>query len=141
MLSAHWKAAACSAKSCSRSSPGRNTSMQRRADPLRIIADRLSIPSLAVAIKQPGVAEALRVTVQYHDGKHPDQVATLLKMQSSGPVKLAVHYRRTIDKPLILDYIIEPERFALLSTTLRKLTFDKLDDYPDIPWHGEDMWL
>ena len=115
--------------------------MQRRADPLRFIAVRLGVPELEDAAKQPGVVEALRLTVQYHDGRHPDQVATLIKMQSTGPIKLNVHYRRANDKPLALEYTIDPQRFTALNATLRKLGFDKLDDLPDIPWYGADLWL
>jgi hypothetical protein len=115
--------------------------MQRRADPLRFIATRLAVPELETAVRQPGLAEIFRVTVQYHDGRHPDQVATLVKMQSTGPAKLTVNYRRANDKPLVLDYTIPVERFAAFNGGLRKLAFDKMDDFPDIPWYGADLWL
>jgi hypothetical protein len=115
--------------------------MQRRAAPLRFIAVRLALPELETVVRQPGIDEALRLTVQYHDGRHPDQVATLTKMQTTGPLKLTVNYRRANDKPLALDYTIEPERYSILNAALRKLGFDKLDDLPDIPWYGADLWL
>ncbi len=115
--------------------------MQRRAAPLRFIAVRLAVPELEAAVRQPGVAEALRVTVQYHDGRHPDQIATLTRMQGSGPATLEVHYRRANDKALTLDYVIGVERFVALHAALRKLGFDKLDDPPNIPWYGADLWL
>jgi len=115
--------------------------VQRSAEPLRFIAVRLNVPELKIAARQPGVAEALRITVQYHDGRHPDQVATLTKMQGSDAAKLAVHYRRPNDKPLVLDYPINAERFTKLNLALRALGFDKQDDQPDIPWYGADLWL
>ncbi len=115
--------------------------MQRRAAPLRFIAVRLAVPELEDIVRRPGVAEAFRLTIQYHDGRHPDQIATLTKMQATGPIKLSVHYRRANDKPLVLDYSIDPDRFAVLNAALRKLGFDKLDDPPDIPWYGADLWL
>lgn len=115
--------------------------MQRRAAPLRFIAVRLNVPELEIAVRQPGIAEALRITVQYHDGRHPDQIATLTKMQSNVPARLAVHYRRPNDKPLILDYLIDTDRFIAFNLALRTLGFDKLDDLPDIPWYGADLWL
>ena len=115
--------------------------MQRRAAPLRFIAVRLAIPELESVVRQPGVAEGFRLTIQFHDGRHPDQVATLTKRQSPGPARLAVHYRRADDRPLVLDYSVEAERFTLLNAALRKLGFDRLDDFPDIPWHGADLWL
>jgi hypothetical protein len=115
--------------------------MQRRAAPLRFIAVRLAVPELENAVRQPGVAEAFRLTVQYHDGRHPDQIATLLKMQATGPIKLSVHYRRANDKSLVLEYSVEQNRFVLLDAALRKLGFDKLDDPPEFPWYGADLWL
>jgi hypothetical protein len=115
--------------------------MQRRAAPLRFIAVRLAVPELEQVVRQPGVAEAFRVTVQYHDGRHPDQIATLTKMQAIGPIKLSVNYRRANDKPLTLDYTLDSDRYSALSAALRKLGFDKLDDLSDIPWYGADLWL
>ncbi len=115
--------------------------MQRRADPLRFIAVRLSVPEVETAIRQPGVAEVFRVTIQYHDGRHPDQIGTLTKGQSPGPAKLAVHYRRANDSALVLDYRIESDVYMAFSAALRKLGFDKLDDFEDIPWYGADLWL
>ncbi len=115
--------------------------MQRRADPLRFIAVRLSLPEVEQTVRQPGVAEVFRVTIQYHDGRHPDQIGTLIKQQAPGPAQLAVHYRRTNDKALSLDYRIDSEIFMAFSAALRKLGFDKLDDFPDIPWYGADLWL
>jgi hypothetical protein len=115
--------------------------MQRRADPLRFIAVRLAVPELEIVARQPGVAETFRLTVQYHDGRHPDQIGTVIRRQPGGPAKLAVHYRRANDKPLVLDYTLDAERFAAFNAALRKLGFDKLDDLPDIPWYGADLWL
>jgi hypothetical protein len=116
--------------------------MQRRAAPLRFIAVRLAVPELESAARQPGVVEALRLTIQYHDGRHPDQIATLTKMSHPGePVRLSVHYRRANDQALVLDYAIDAERFVAFNAALRKLGFDKLDDLPDIPWYGADLWL
>jgi hypothetical protein len=112
-----------------------------QAAPLRFIATRLSVPELERVVRQPGVAEALRVTVQYHDGRHPDQIATYVKSQPTGAIHATVHYRRASEKPLILEYNIDAARFKAVNTALRKLGFDKLDDYADIPWHGADLWL
>jgi len=115
--------------------------LQRRAAPLRLLAVRLGLPELERAVRQPGVMEGLRVTIQYHDGRHPDQVATLIKPQAVGPAKLAVHYRRADDRPLVFDYTVEVERFRALVAALRQMGFDRLDDAPDLPSHGADLWL
>ncbi len=115
--------------------------LKRRADPLRFIAVRLAVPELENVVREPGIGEACRVTVQYHDGRHPDQLATLTFRQSGGGAALAVHYRRANDKPLVLNPTISVERFRTFAAALRALNFDKLDDPPDIPWYGADLWL
>ena len=112
-----------------------------QAEPLRFIATRLAVPELEKVARQPGIAEAFRLTVQYHDGRHPDQIATLTKMQSSDNAKMTVHYRRANDEPLVLEHAITAERFRAFNAALRKLGFDKLDDPDDIPWFGTDLWL
>ena len=89
--------------------------------------------------RQPGVAESFRLTIQYHDARHPDQIATAIQLQ--GSVKLAIVYRRANDEPLSLNYNIPTERFRALIIPLKKLGFDKLDDSPDLRWHGADLWL
>src|SRR5690242_17703723 len=106
-----------------------------QAAPLRFIATRLSVLELERVARQPGVAEALRVTVQYHDGRHPDQIATYVKSQPTGEIRATVHYRRASEKPLILEYSVDTARFKVVNAALRKLGFDKLDDCDDIPWH------
>jgi hypothetical protein len=115
--------------------------LERRADPLRFIAVRLALPELEIVARQPGVIEAFRVTVMYHEGQHPDQIATLAKRQGSLNPALAVHYRRANDKSFVLNFTIDSARFGVIHAELRKLGFDKLDDPPDIPWHGADLWL
>jgi hypothetical protein len=105
--------------------------------PLRLIAVRLNIPELNVVARQPDVIEAVRVSIQAHDGRHPDQVGTLVKLRSGS--KLSVAYRRA--KPLTLDYTVDAAHCAALTAGLRRLKFDTLDDIPDIPWLGADLWL
>lgn len=112
-----------------------------QAAPLRFIATRLSVPELEQVAREPGVAEALRITVQYHDGRHPDQIATYIKTQPTGVIRATVYYRRASEKPLILEYSVDSARFKAANALLRKLGFDKLDDCDDIPWHGADLWL
>jgi len=107
--------------------------------PLRFIAVRLGLPELETVARQPGVAESFRLTIQYHDARHPDQVATAIQLQ--GSVKLTIVYRRANDEPLNLNYNIPTERFRALIGPLKRLGFDKLDDSPDLRWHGADLWL
>jgi len=107
--------------------------------PLRFIAVRLGLPELEFEARQPGVVAAFRVTIQYHDARHPDQVATATQM--GGGVKLAAHYRRQSDKPLALSHTIPTERFHALMGPLKKLGFDQLDDANDLKWYGVDLWL
>ena len=112
-----------------------------QAAPLRFIATRLSVLELEQIAREPGVAEAFRITVQYHDSRHPDQVATYVKGQPGGAIRMKAHYRRASEKPLILEYSVDGARFRVFNTALRKLGFDKLDDCDDIPWYGADLWL
>ncbi len=112
-----------------------------QAAPLRFIALRLNLPDLAVDARRPGVAEAFRITVKYHDARHPDQVATATKMQAYSAPQLAVHYRRAAENPLILEHTLDLERFRSFMAALKKLGFDKLDDASDIDWYASDLWL
>jgi hypothetical protein len=107
--------------------------------PLRFVAVRLGLPELETVARQPGVAEAFRLTIQYHDARHPDQVATAIQMQ--GDVKLTVIYRRANDEPLSLNFNIPTKRFRSVIGPLKKLGFDKLDDSRDLKWYGADLWL
>ena len=112
-----------------------------QAAPLRLIALRLGLADLADEARRPGVAEAFRLTVKYHDARHPDQVATATKMQSNQTAQMAVHYRRATQNPLILEHTLDLDRFSAFMAALKKLGFDKLDDAPDIDWYASDLWL
>ncbi|MBX3061485.1 MAG: hypothetical protein KF726_00820 [Anaerolineae bacterium] len=114
--------------------------LRPQSAPLRFIAARLQLSDLTQVVRQPGVGEALRVTIQYHDGRHPNQVATITKSQT-GKVKLNVSYRRANDTSLVWNYDIELARYQTIGAALRRLNFDKLDDSPDVPWYGADLWL
>ena len=115
--------------------------LKRRTAPLRLVAMRLNMPELEKVARQPGIVEAFRLTIQYHDGRHPDQIATLTRLQSGLSAHLEVHYRRANDQTLVLAHTVEVDRFQGLLTALRKLDFDRLDDPADMPWHGADLWL
>ncbi len=117
-------------------------SLQRRADPLRQIAARLALPTLAQIAKQPGIGDAWRLTIQYHDAQHPDQVATIAFRQGAGgSANLTLHYRRADDRPFMLAPHVPLERCREFTLALRALKFDTLDDMPDLPWFGADLWL
>ena len=111
----------------------------RRADPIRLIALRLRQGELRHVVQQPGVNEAVRVTVQYHDGRHPNQVATLTR--GHGPqCTLLVVYDKP-NKDVRFSYTVPLERYLALLTALRRARFDTLDDQPDVPFFGVDLWL
>jgi hypothetical protein len=115
--------------------------LRPRSASLRLVALRLALPELAAVARQPDVIDALRITVQYHGGRQPDQVATLVRERHSAGPRLTVAYRRATDRPLVLTLSIETARAEAFGTGLRRLNFDRLDDQPDIPWFGEDLWL
>lgn len=110
----------------------------RRADPIRLIALRLKQDELRNLTRQPGVNEVFRVTIQYHDARHPNQVATLMRGHTGCDLRVVY------DKPgkdVYFTHTIEPERYQALLTALRRVNFDTLDDQPDVPFFGVDLWL
>lgn len=111
----------------------------RRADPIRLIALRLSQEELRHLTAQPGINEAFRLTIQYHDGRHPNQVATLTRSHY-GSAPLTVVYDKP-GKDVRFTYPIAPERYQALLLALRRIKFDKLDDQPEVPFFGVDLWL
>ena len=113
--------------------------MNRRADSLRIIATRLRLRPLRQIIRQPGISEAFQLTIQYHDGRYPNQVATLTRAHTNAIV-LEVVYRQG-DGPPVCRYEFALERFRAFDRALRRLGFDSLDDQPDMPIAGVDLWL
>lgn len=114
----------------------------RRADALRLIALRLEVPPLESVARTPGTTEAYRLTVHYLDGQHPDQIATLtLGQATSGTAALTVHYRRADGRPFVLTPPIPIGRARTFASELRNLGFDRLDDMPDLPWRGAELWL
>lgn len=111
----------------------------RRADPIRLIALRLKQNELLNLTQQPGINEAFRVTIQYHDGRHPNQVATLTRGHS-GTGTLLVAYDKPL-KDVRFTYPVSLERYQALLLALRRVKFDRLDDQPDVPFFGVDLWL
>jgi hypothetical protein len=117
-------------------------SLSRQADTLRLIAERLSLPTLQQFAAQPGVNEAVRLSIAYHDARHPNSTATLCRGIGK-TCQLSVAYERHDQqgKPLIYDFQIPLVRYQTLLTALRGSQFDTLDDSPDMPPYGVDLWL
>jgi hypothetical protein len=111
----------------------------RRADPIRLIALRLRQNELKHLTRQPGVNEAFRVTIHYDQGRHPNQVATLTRGHG-GACPLKVVYDKP-GKQVYFDYAVEMDRHTALLTALRRVRFDEMDDQPDVPFFGVDLWL
>ncbi|MBP8974887.1 MAG: hypothetical protein KBH93_13555 [Anaerolineae bacterium] len=111
----------------------------RRADPIRLIALRLRQDELRHVVQRPGVNEALRVTIQYHDGRHPNQVATLIRGHGAECTLLVVYDRPGRD--VRFAYPVSLQRYMTLLSALRRAGFDTLDDQPDVPYFGVDLWL
>ena len=111
----------------------------RRADPIRLVALRLRQDELRNVVQKPGINEAFRITIQYDKSDHPNQVATLTRGHGEHCALKVVY-----DKPgkdVYFDHAIEQERYKALLTAIRRLKFDSLDDQPDVPFFGVDMWL
>lgn len=111
----------------------------RRADPIRLVALRLRQDELRNLTQRPGINEVFRVTIQYHDGRHPNQVATLFRGHGS-TCALKVVYDKP-GKQVFYDYTVDVERYKALLTALRRVKFDGMDDQPDVPFFGVDLWL
>jgi hypothetical protein len=111
----------------------------RRADPIRLIALRLRQDELKNVVHQPGVNEAFRVTIQYDSRERSNQVATLTRGHGGGCTLKVVY-----DKPgkdVYFTYPVEAERYKALLAALRRVNFDAMDDQPDVPFFGVDLWL
>lgn len=115
--------------------------MRHQSAPLHVIALRLEVAELEAVVRQPSVVEGWRLTVHHHDGRAPDQIATWLKLRGEDSVPMTTVYRRASEKPLMLKHAISAERYQAFVKGARQLNFDKMDDTPDIPWTGADLWL
>jgi hypothetical protein len=111
----------------------------RRADPIRLIALRLKQNEVRSLTQQPGVNEAFRVTIQYDNPQHPNQTATLTRGHGQS-CALKVAYDKP-NKDVFFDYQVPLERYQSLVGALRRVKFDTLDDQPDVPYFGVDLWL
>ncbi len=111
----------------------------RRADPIRLIAIRLRQDELKNVMHQPGVNEAFRVTVQYDSSEHANQVATLTR-RHGGEAALRVVYDKA-GKEVYFTYTVEKDRYLALLGALRRVKFDEMDDQPEVPFFGVDLWL
>jgi hypothetical protein len=114
-------------------------SLSRRADPIRLIAARLGQGELKQIASGPGVSEALRVSIHYHDGRAPNSVATLHRGHT-GNCRLLVVYDKA-PRPVAFNFEIPLERYRLLLASLRRSRFDSLDDEENVPFFGVDLWL
>lgn len=114
--------------------------LRHRSAPLRLISLRLAVPELESVARDAAVVEAYRVTIHYNDARYPDQVATITRRRTEDTARLNVAYRKA-DKPLTLDFRLPLERISALAAGLRRLSFDGLDDMPNVPWFGADLWL
>jgi hypothetical protein len=114
----------------------------RRADELRQVAQRLGLDDLKTLTLRPGVNESLRLTVQYHDGRSPASVATLQRGIGT-TCALTVVYQRydRANQPYQYSFALALPDYQQLLTTLRQSKFDSLDDSPDLPNFGLDLWL
>lgn len=113
-------------------------SLIRRTDGLRLIAERLKLDEVRKEIRKPVVNEALRITVQYHDGRLPNSVATLRR--THGGCKLQVAYD-LLGRNLNYEFAIPLERYQHLLSAFRLSKFDEMDDEANLPFYGVDLWL
>jgi len=118
-----------------------SSAMRHQSAPLRLIALRLEVAELEAVVRAPNVVEGWRLTVHHHDGRAPDHIATWIRLRGQDSAQMTTVYRRASEKPLTLTHVIPPERYRAFVKGARQLDFDKLDDAPNIPWLGADLWL
>ncbi len=111
----------------------------RQADTLRLVAVRLGLPTLSEVVRRPGINEAYRVTILYREARHPAQVSTLTHARD-GSAWLEVVYKRTHHHPAF-EYPLTADQYRSFDLALRKLSFDRLGDQPNLPYIGVDLWL
>jgi hypothetical protein len=113
--------------------------MQRRADPLRRIADSMNLPTLQEIAGQPGVNAAYRVTIEHAEFSRPQQTATLII--SHAGAELTSLYNRPPDRPTITYTLPKSDR-AALESGLKRIGFDRMDDQPGVEAaFGAEIWL
>lgn len=114
----------------------------RRADPLRQLTERLQLPSFRAVLGLPGVNEALRISLQPHQQNIPASVATLeRRFGASCPMKVVYDRMDANNQRLAYDLQIPLERYQKLLAALRHNKFDTMDDEPNLPLLGVDLWL
>lgn len=106
---------------------------------LRAIIESIGVEPLAEIVKRPGVSGVYRLTVFHHDGRARDTVSTLIHRPTGGN-RLETVVRLMFDgKPLV--HSVTSQRFEHFVSVLSQVGFDHLDDQPDLPPYGADMWL
>lgn len=117
-------------------------SLTRYADTLRQIARRLEVPPLPQQTAQPGVNEAIRVSIYTHDSRWPSSVGTLQRGLGDSCSLVVIYdvYDRD-NVPYRYDFNVPLARYQTLLMVFRKNRFDHLDDAPNIPLGGVDLWL
>jgi len=117
-------------------------SLLRAADSLRQTALLLGQGSLRAEAVKPGVNEALRVSIQYHDGRTPDSVATLRRGHGATCILTVVYSKVASDQSwYAYTFSVLLERYQKLLAALRLAQFDRRDDAENLPSHGADLWL
>jgi hypothetical protein len=104
---------------------------------LRTIGEQVGAKAMQQLAHEPGVKALYRLTIRYHDRRAADSVATL---RWTNEATLGVVYRGLFaHKPVIT--VIERARYEAFAQELNRLGFDRLNDQPNIPSHGVDLWL
>lgn len=112
--------------------------ISRRADMLKVIAERLSQPSLRDVLKEPTVSEALRITILYQSSASPNSVATLRRGHGEN-CRLHLLYEKA-PAPATFEFSIPLDHYKALLVALRRAKFDTLDD-AEVTSLTHDLWL
>jgi hypothetical protein len=113
--------------------------MENHAYTLRTIIKSAGLPPMQEVAKQPGLANAVRVTVYYHDLRAAHSVATLRDLRGQGIGLTVIFLGRLAHKPL--TYVVSPSHYNKFVAALQAVRFDTIKDQPNIPLGGQDLWL
>ncbi len=106
---------------------------------LRAMIEAVGVDALHDIARRPGVRAVYRVAIHYHDGRARDSVGTVVVSATERP-RLEVIYRVTFGgKPLV--HIIDPTHLDAFTRLLQLVHFDKLDEQPNLPPYGVDLWM
>jgi hypothetical protein len=106
---------------------------------LRNIGLRMGVSPLKQAALQPGMTGVYRLTIHYADARAHDSIATLARVGLGRIAGEFVYLGKFAHKPIQREFSLSV--YEQMADGLQRLHFDQLNDQPDVPFYGVDLWL